>query len=422
MEDRWKMIRVTEICAAGTEANARLSARVQHLGAGQGESEAWLCYPPEYKDHLSRSADPWIAMFLWPALKLGQNLHIDAPASPALLASTRMLMDIMHCWSAGSRPIEVTSRGVSDDPAGATAVAAFFSGGVDSFYTAVKHTSPQTRPGSRLTHLISVQGLDVRLDDDTLWAQVRRHLRESATEMGGSWVECSTNVRDIVPNACIPWEMYYGSALAAIALGLTGLWRTVMIPAAQSYADLYPGGSHPLMDPLWSTESVRLVNDGAEATRIEKVARIAQCDAALEHLRVCWENRQGRYNCCRCEKCIRTMVNLQLAGVLGRCRTFNRPLNYRDVARITFTSPAQRSLMLQNYQAARESGSDPQLVRALRQCVAPSLLVRTLSPLFRQGKRIIREADQLVLGGRTRQWFHRRDQRRRKPGSASVPG
>ena len=147
-----------------------------------------------------------------------------------------------------------------------------------------------------------------------------------------------------------------------MALGLKGLWNTVMIPAAQTYADLYPGGTHPLMDPLWSTESVRILNDGAEATRIAKVARIAQSDTALGHLRVCWENRQGRYNCGRCEKCIRTMINLKIAGVLDRCTTFDRPLDYRDIARITLKSPAQRSLMLQNYQAAKESGSDPQLI------------------------------------------------------------
>ena len=263
---------------------------------------------------------------------------------------------------------------------------------MDSFYTAVKHTSVDAPAKSRITHLVSVKGLDVKLGDNALWMEVVGHLRESAAELGCSWVECADKRAQDDAGTFVPWGMYYGSVLAAIGLGLKGFWNTVMIPAAQSYADLYPGGSHPVMDPLWSTESVRILNDGAEATRIDKVARIAQSDTALRHLRVCWENRLGQYNCGKCEKCLRTMVNLQVAGVLHKCRTFNRPLNYGEIGRIAFTSPAQQSLMLQNYRAAIQSGSDPQLIRALRQCVAPSLPLKMQSTLIQCGKHHLPES------------------------------
>ena len=206
------MVQITEIQVTRTERNARLSARVQHLGTGPENAEIWLCYPPEYYEHLSRSADPWIAMFLWPAMKLGQDLHVEAPASSLLLRSTRTLMDIMHCWNASFRPVAVTSCGTAQDRAGGSAVAGFFSGGVDSFYTALKHTSAQTSAESRITHLISVKGLDVKVGDDALWTRVTDHLRESAAELGCSWTECATNVREVVTDGLIPWSMYYGGA------------------------------------------------------------------------------------------------------------------------------------------------------------------------------------------------------------------
>ena len=39
-----------------------------------------------------------------------------------------------------------------------------------------------------------------------------------------------------------------------------------------TYAHLGPLGSHPLLDPLWSSEDVELVHDGCEATRLDKLA------------------------------------------------------------------------------------------------------------------------------------------------------
>ena len=219
-------------------------ARVRHLGTDGGDSQVWLCYPLECYEHLACSADPWIAMFLWPAMKLGQGLHIEAPASPALLESTRALMDIMSCWDASYRPVEVTACGTCPDRAGGRAVASFFSGGVDSFYTAVKHTSVDAPAKSRITHLVSVKGLDVKLGDNALWMEVVGHLRNQRRNWDAPGSSARKRARDHTRDLR-PWGMYYGSVLAAIGLGLKGFWNTVMIPAAQSYADLYPGARIP---------------------------------------------------------------------------------------------------------------------------------------------------------------------------------
>jgi len=152
---------------------------------------------------------------------------------------------------------------------------------------------------------------------------------------------------------------------------------------------MFPSGSHPLLDPLWSTESVGIVNDGAEATRIQKIQwQIARSDVALRHLRVCWENQDSDYNCGRCEKCIRTMVNLEIAGVLKQCLSFDRPLDYRDVSRVALGSYVQRNLMAQNYEAALAAGSNPSLIRALRTCLHPPLHRKVRRALGRRGRRL----------------------------------
>lgn len=402
------MIEVTQIETSRTDTEATLSARIRCRGCALDGSKLWLRYPPEFHDYLSSSADPWIAMLLWPAMRLGRDLHVDAVASSKLVEAAPTLMAIMHCWDARLKPVEVRPEATSCYREAGTAVASFFSGGVDSFYSALKHTAPETPAGARITHLVSARGLDIRLCDEALWTRVRSRLRDAAAQIGCTWVECSTNVREVVPEELVGWFMYYGAVLAGIGLGVQGLWNTVLFPAGLTYAEMYASGSHPLLDRLWSTESIRIVNDGAEATRVEKiVSRIAQSEVALEHLRVCWRNPDGRYNCGLCEKCIRTMVSLQIAGVLDRCRSFDYPLAYRRISRVTLTSTAQRTAMIQNYQAAQAVGVDPLLILALKRCVDPSLAWRLWSAVDRRARRAVREFDRLLLAGRLRAWYYR---------------
>ena len=93
-------------------------------------------------------------------------------------------------------------------------------------------------------------------------------------------------------------------------------------------------GSHPLLDPLWSSEDVELVHDGCEATRLDKLSLVASEAAARHWLRVCWENRDGGYNCGRCEKCLRTMVAMDALGVLDAFDRFPHQISSIDIARV----------------------------------------------------------------------------------------
>ncbi len=101
-----------------------------------------------------------------------------------------------------------------------------------------------------------------------------------------------------------------GSALASLAL-LLG-FPCAYIPSAYSYDQLVPLGSHPLTDPLWSTEGVEIIHDGAEMRRSDKIIKIAENETALDNLRVCFNDMN--MNCGRCPKCLRTMIPLKIVG------------------------------------------------------------------------------------------------------------
>ena len=70
----------------------------------------------------------------------------------------------------------------------------------------------------------------------------------------------------------------------------------------------------PILLPALSTERVELLSVGAEHTQVEKSRRIARLEVVWEHLDVCI--LKGDTNCPRCEKCLRTLLTLELLGQL----------------------------------------------------------------------------------------------------------
>jgi hypothetical protein len=98
------------------------------------------------------------------------------------------------------------------------------------------------------------------------------------------------------------------------AHGYHGFFGRVLIGSTLAYEELGPEGTHPLSDHWWSGDMCEIVHDGAEARRSRKIDVIASHPVALAHLRVCWRLDTSAYNCGMCEKCVRTMIGLHLAG------------------------------------------------------------------------------------------------------------
>jgi hypothetical protein len=313
---------------------------------------------------LSGTSDPALAALLLPAMAAGAPLSVEGPVSARLLAGIDRLQDVFPLWAPGRfRRVPVRAHPAAAAPAPpGRGLACFFSGGVDSLYSALKHRD-------RLRALVFVHGWDVPLEDAALRARVAGRLRAAAGELGVPLVEVETNLLPF-REPYVRWRWYHGAALASVALALAPGFETVAIPSSNPYSKLHPWGSHALTDPWWSTEATELAHDGAEATRLEKVARLARHPAALRALRVCFENRGGAYNCGACEKCLRTMVALRAVGALNGGAGFARPLDLDAVAALGVPPPQLRSEYADVLAWVDARGSDPGLARALRACLA----------------------------------------------------
>ncbi|MBE9167394.1 hypothetical protein IQ238_07590 [Pleurocapsales cyanobacterium LEGE 06147] len=111
---------------------------------------------------------------------------------------------------------------------------------------------------------------------------------------------------------------------------------TTVSIASSSYnlANLNPWGSHPLIDPRFSSSDLHIRHEDAALSRLAKTQLVAQWDVALKHLRVCNEKSsylEGNYNCGKCEKCLRTMVAFMALGVLEQVPTFKEKNVSKDL-------------------------------------------------------------------------------------------
>lgn len=266
---------------------------------------------------LALGGEALLALALLAGMKSGASIALERAVSPRVWRSLSTIQDVLATWYPELRRVSVDGSAslplqpVRND----RGVACFFSGGVDSFYSLLKHRS-------RITHLVFVYGFDIGLDALDLRSQVSKRLRQASQELELPLVEIETNLRQFYEGNELPWGQHsHGAALATVALLLHQVFREVIVAASNSYADLHPWGSHPLLDILWSSEATEIVHDGCEADRMAKIVEISRSDVAMRHLRVCWENRDGKYNCGTCDKCLLTAAALSMTGALERCET-----------------------------------------------------------------------------------------------------
>ena len=201
------------------------------------------------------------------------------------------------------------------------ASACFYSGGVDSLFTLFRHTKGNS------------QNVDAVIDQDLDYALHIFHSRgpisPSEIEIELLVLNTGAQIRDVV---FVPvfsnvmtfdddWKDAYGLVthgvcLATVLHALAGRIGRGLIGSSDTYGELIPWGSSPITDHLYSSSDLEVIHDGSTYTRVEKTKFISQSSEALSLVNVCdrLEVEFGYLNCSECQKCLRTMVTIDLAG------------------------------------------------------------------------------------------------------------
>lgn len=336
----------------------------------------WYRYPAELRPWLQAdNGDPFLAALLTGAMLRGEDLAIEAPVSPRLLAALPDLQAITGAFEPRSRQITVhaAARSHSLPTAGSPGNGLFFSLGVDSFYSLLKNRRDHPADDRSLTHLLTLHGIDQpgRPWQEEFPPQILANAQRVAAETGTRLLPIVSNVRRAIA-VLGSWPPQHGGALLAAALGLGGSLRRMHIAASTTYDRLYPWGSHPLLDPLWSTETMTVIHDGCELNTIDKTRVITELrpELVMSTLRPC-AGYGPAYNCGACEKCLRTMLDLVAAGRLTQCATLPHTFDLRQL-RIALRpgGPVHMADYTRRLRALEMLGAEPDVQQVLREHLA----------------------------------------------------
>ncbi len=276
------------------------SEKFQRLSAEVDNDIVWFEFPIDF--NIEARGELFIAMALLEAMisNLPIKVASDIPVSPLLLKSLISLQEIYICWNSDLSKIDILADNQQPPQTTNDHVVSFYSGGVDGSFSYCKHKE-------EITHLVTLAGFDVVSKAHQLPDLVKKN-QEFSSAVGVNFAVVDNNSRQFFNKRKITHAFQYGLTLAGIAVTL-GV-KKIFIPSSYTYAELFPSGSHPSTDPLWSIEGREIIHDGAAQSRTNKIAFISQNQAVLNNLQVCWKNIA--VNCGKCSKCLRTRAALHL--------------------------------------------------------------------------------------------------------------
>jgi hypothetical protein len=353
----------------GTPVLSRVGDLYQVAGRIRGEGideEIWFRSATPFAPVGMLATEAFLSFGLFLAMRDRLALRVEGAVSEKLMEGLVKYQKILSEWYPDYRPTEVEAGSVlaelDVEPGAGTAF--FFSGGVDSFHTYLGNRED-------LTHALFLYGADIKLHETAYRELTSRELNTAAREMGVEFIEVESNLLEFTEEHC-SWAYHsHGAYLPAIAKLFGDRFHKVSLASSYPEHKLVPWGSHPSTDPLWSGAGMEVVHFGGMATRFDKVSTVGKNELARRFVRVCWENVEGSYNCCECEKCLRTMVALRIAGVLDDCPVFPRKLDLDAVSKVRYSSIGNRADWHWNILALRYV-DDPELEAVLAQQLAGS--------------------------------------------------
>jgi hypothetical protein len=298
----------------------------------------WYRVPLEFSSAITRWCDPYVLAVLFKAMNTPADLVVHGDVSPSLLDN---LDEFQAAWSSWF-PDRYTSIDIIPDtkrerpPSDHKNAVVAFSGGADSCYTAWHYRCSKTeRLPFPLQAGIFIHGYDLPLKFQDTHDRAIEKARILLDSLGMTLIPLSTNLRTIRQH---PVDAG-GAFLASCLMLLQDHFTAGLIASSYCYSHLVlPFGANPITDRMMSSSTFSFRNDGARVSRIEKLESISEWPEAMQYLRICTgrEAIERDRNCCRCEKCVRNILEFRALG-LGKPSFFEWDVNNRQILALKYS-------------------------------------------------------------------------------------
>lgn len=317
--------------------------------------EVFIATPAVFGDDLRADPNAFLVAAIMPALRHGERrVLVDGAVCPKLRNGLITAMQQLQYWHGDHGhalvTIEATEGFAPPVPTSRGRTASFMSGGIDALATlrGNRLDFPPDHPGF-LRDCLFLHGVDVGAHEQ--FEQNRESFESSVASLSElaraerfTLIPVYSNLRYLDDDDIFVHLYQFGAALAAVAHAFSRRISRGLIASSDSVqGGLVPMGSHPLLDPNYSSAAVDIEHDGIRLSRLDKIRLISQWQRGLQHVRSCFDcfRPPGVLNCGRCEKCIRTMTGLLACGALKDCGTYPLDDVSPDLLQTLETAPMQ---------------------------------------------------------------------------------
>ncbi len=321
------------LAAEGDRVKLTYEVTAADDAGGTKSGTLWFSFAERYRDCISSEVcDGPALILLYYGLRRGYDIASEIPMSARLYYTlTWELIPQLTLMNRSAHKAELRMKTITPEwhP---TAPAAAMSCGIDSLSTYYQYIGGDIPEGYRLTHLTFYEqgahhgggGLTGEEQDRIFRAQLKR-VEAFCREVGKELIEVRSNLSEFLDQ--LLWHEHYEHAHTYKNLGITLLLQKlirVYYYAGVSNVDrfsfaLYDDSAYyeKWMLPNCSTENLSFHSVNTVMSRLEKILYLSERPETYDKVLVCYKDG---VNCGRCSKCWRTMLEMEVCGVLDLYR------------------------------------------------------------------------------------------------------
>ena len=351
------------------ESGDSITSGITIEGDNGSRRTLWFRVPARFNGKLTESCNPFVVGLIFTAMRESSDLIVHGDVSRKLLEN---LEEFQAAWSSW-RPerysrIEITADAETEDsrsemPDDALAT---FSGGVDGAFTVYRHNKGLCgRSTKNVKAGMFIHGFNIALDREDIFEKAAEKAEIMLQSLDIELIRVATNYRNLGDN----FGDAHAAEIASCMLLFENSYSTGLIASTEPYDDLtFPWGSNPITDRLFSSDRFEFIHDGAAYTRCRKIEVISDWQEVLKYLRVCWQSDNLDKNCCKCEKCIRTILNFRVLGIdLPEC--FELDASDKKISNMKRLNSVAISFLEEILSEAKERSISESWVSALKKSV-----------------------------------------------------
>lgn len=292
----------------------------------------WYDFPSEYKEHLVlENSDAFLVGLLLLAMKKGEDLYIKSKISSKLFYNiTTYLIPALVLSNSDFKIVKIIPDELNDENLNIyKATATGSSCGIDSTATIIDHLDLKYSYSlNYLTYLNagSHGQWNGEIAQKTYVNRLQK-VKEFSSELKLPLIEIKTNIGEILGN---DFQKAHSLRNLSCILNLQKIFKTYYYASAYRF-DFFKLDKNDtsswdmLITRFISTESLDFISSMSHLNRIERTIKVSEYKPAFRFLDVCTSpDLQGKINCSKCDKCMRTQLTLD---VIGKLNDFNLVFN-----------------------------------------------------------------------------------------------